>query len=431
MQSLWTATEELEERPQLLWEERADVLVIGGGLAGILCARRLQDAGMDVVVLEGSRIGQGTSGNTTAKITSQHGLQYHKLIQSMGLERARQYYEANRRAIDALRELAGHGECGYQEKPAFTYSLTSFAELVQEVEAAQRIGAPATLVERLPIPVPALGAVRFDGQAQCHPLQLLSLAADGLHIYERSFVHTLRGTTAYTKQGRVRAKSVIIATHFPILNRMGGYFLKMYQHRSYAIALSGAPDVHGMYVDAAENGLSFRNHQDMLLVGGGDHRTGHVGEGLAAPRAFAQAHYPEATERHAWAAQDCMTLDGVPYVGHYAGGKGDLYVATGFNKWGLTGSMAAAMQLEAMLTGKQDDCAGIFRPDRSIMHKQLAINAVESTFNLLAPRVPRCTHLGCALKWNKFEHSWDCPCHGSRYDENGQVLENPAMKDRT
>ncbi len=430
MPSIWTATAALEARPVLQGDETADVCVIGGGMAGVLCARRLHDAGVDVALLEGDRIGRGTTGHTTAKVTSQHGLIYAQLTRSMGAERARQYYEANRRAIEAMRAMGGRGECGLETRPSFVYSLTDRAELENEVKAAQAAGAPASLVDVLPLPVRALGAVRFEDQAQCHPLQLLGIAADGLRIYERSFVHTLRGGTAFTDRGSLRAKAVVVATHFPFLNRLGGYFVKLYQHRSYVIALENGPDVQGMYLDAAENGLSFRDHAGMLLIGGGDHRTGHDGEGWAAPRSFAKDHYPDAVERHHWAAQDCMTLDGAPYIGHYAGGKGELYVATGFNKWGMTGSMVAAMLLEAQLTGRPSDCADAFRPERSMLYRQLFTNAAESALNWLAPRRPRCTHLGCALVWNPQEHSWDCPCHGSRFDAEGHVLENPAMKNR-
>ena len=187
--------------------------------------------------------------------------------------------------------------------------------------------------------------------------------------------------------------------------------------------------VGGMYVDEAAEGLSFRNAQGMLLLGGGSHRTGKQGGGWRELEAFAKRHYPRAHIRYRWAAQDCMTLDGVPYIGPYSARTENLYVATGFNKWGMTSAMAAAMLLTDMVQGKRPDDAPVFSPSRSMLRPQLALNALEAAASLLTPTAPRCPHMGCALKWNAQEHSWDCPCHGSRFTQEGGLIENPAMRD--
>jgi len=201
----------------------------------------------------------------------------------------------------------------------------------------------------------------------------------------------------------------------------------LYQHRSYVIALENAQDVGGMYVDEAQKGMSFRNYKDLLLVGGGDHRTGKKGGNWRELREFAGKFYPNAKERFYWATQDCMSLDSVPYIGLYSKNTPDLYVASGFNKWGMTSSMVSAMILTDMVTGRENQFAPVFSPSRSILKPQLFINGFEAIVNLLTITDKRCPHLGCALKWNAVEHTWDCPCHGSRYTESGDLIDNPAI----
>ena len=202
----------------------------------------------------------------------------------------------------------------------------------------------------------------------------------------------------------------------------------MYQHRSYVLALDNAQNVNGMYVDVDQKGMSFRNYGNLLLIGGGAHRTGKTGGNWKELRNFAQQYYPSAAEKYHWATQDCMTLDGVPYIGPYSANTSDLYVATGFNKWGMTSSMVSAMILCDLIQGKQNPYAEVFSPSRTILRPQLAINVFETAVNLLTPTTKRCPHLGCALKWNPYEHTWDCPCHGSRFKEDGGLIDNPATR---
>ena len=429
MRSLWEATAKLPGFAPLNQDINTDVLVIGGGMAGVLCAALLHQAGVDYALVEASTIGSGITKNTTAKITSQHGLIYDTLIRRFGAEKAQHYLLANEAALAKYRKWCGAIDCDFVEKNAYVYSLTDRDKVAREFAALQRLGYPAELVKNLPLPFPVAGAIKFPRQAQFHPLKFLSSVAKGLYIYEHTTVRELIGTTAVTDCGRIRAKRIIVATHFPFLNKHGAYFLKLYQHRSYVIALENAPDVGGMYVDEAQKGMSFRNADGLLLIGGGDHRTGKQGGNWAELRDFARRYYPDATEKYHWATQDCMTLDGAPYIGRYGAGTEGLYVATGFNKWGMTSSMVAAMLLTDEMRGKRNPYADVFTPSRSILRPQLAVNGFEAVVNLLTPTPKRCPHLGCALKWNEQEHTLDCPCHGSRFTKDGRLIDNPATGD--
>ncbi len=429
MGSLWQDTCKQPAFPRLQQDTDTDVLIIGGGMAGVLCAHMLHHAGVDSLLVEADSLGGGVTGNTTAKLTVQHGLIYSKLVDRFGWKKAVDYYRANREALDYYRALCQKIDCGYEERSSFVYSRTDPAKLTREANILEKLGVPAEVTAKTELPFPVAGAVRMAGQAQFHPLQFLAAVSKDLHIYTHTPVRQLVGTTAITDSGRIRAKRVVIATHFPILNKHGSYFLKMYQHRSYVLALEGAQPLQGMYVDESKTGLSFRSTGDLLLLGGGGHRTGKQGGAYRELEAFAAQFYPQARIQYRWATQDCMTLDDVPYVGPYSAGTQGLYVTAGFNKWGMTGSMAAAMVLRELLTGGKSPYGDLFSPFRSVLRPQLAVNGAEALMSWLTPTSRRCPHMGCALKWNPQEHTWDCPCHGSRFTEDGCLLENPATGD--
>lgn len=430
MDSIWLQTAQLPTFHSLRSDLKTDVLIIGGGMAGLLCAYKLTRAGVDCALVEAGRIGRGITQNTTAKITAQHGLIYHKLIREFGADRARLYLEANQRALEEYRALCRSLDCDFEEKDAFVYSMDSREKLDRELAALDRLGFKAELEADIPLPFPTAGAIKFKGQAQFHPLKFIAAIAPGLRIFEHTKVLELALGRAVTTGGTVSADRIIAATHFPLLNKHGGYFLKLYQHRSYVLALENAPDVRGMYLDEDEKGLSFRNYGNLLLLGGGSHRTGKKGGGWQELEAFARRHYPDARIKARWATQDCMTLDGIPYIGLYAKHTRGLYVATGFNKWGMTSSMAAAAVLTDLILDRKDPYGELFSPSRTVLRPQLAANALASTLGLLTPTAPRCPHMGCALKYNAAEHSWDCPCHGSRFGEDGALIDNPATDDK-
>lgn len=429
MESIWTNTARLPSFPPLTEDTNTDVLVIGGGMAGVLIAHQLKRAGIHCVLAEASTLASGITKNTTAKIASQHGLVYRKLLKRFGPEGARLYYLANQNAVEDFRRLCQGLDCDFCEQDHFVFSREDSRILEEELSALAAIGCPAQLVKPLPLPFPTAGGIKFPRQAQFHPLKFLAAIARDLTIFENSCVREIKDGLAVTDQGSVHANSIIVATHFPFLNTHGSYFLKLYQQRSYALCLENAPPLEGMYLDAQENGLSLRSFGSRLIVGGGGHRTGKVGGGWKYLEEFVSRHYPDAKITHRWATQDCMSLDGIPYIGQYSAKTPGLYVATGFNKWGMTSSMVASRLLTDLITGKNSPYAPLFSPSRSILHPQLGINALEAVGNLLRPSVPRCPHMGCALKWNDQEHSWDCPCHGSRFTEKGRLIDNPATGD--
>ncbi len=429
MNSLWSATAKDGHFPQLKGDLKTDVVIVGGGLAGILCLKELTDRGVDCVLLEAKTIGSGITKNTTAKITFQHGIIYDKLIKTVGTEDAHKYLTANKNALEKFREMSKSFPCSFEENDAYIYTSTDQQKIEDEIKAYEKLGVQAQFTSNIPLPVECVGAVKVGGQAQFHPLEFLFSVAKGLNIYESSKVIEFLPNKVRCSGGSVSAKKIIVATHFPIINKHGAYPLKLYQHRSYVIAAKDTPDVNGMYLEDKEDGFSFRNYKNYLLIGGGDHRTGKDGGGYKVLESFCRNNFPNAKIDYHFATQDCISLDGIPYIGKYSKSSDNIYVATGFNKWGMTSSMVAAEILSDMVMGTDNPYADIFSPTRSVLHPKLFSNIFHSVTGIVTPTVPRCPHLGCALKYNKEEHSWDCPCHGSRFTENGELIDNPATDD--
>jgi glycine/D-amino acid oxidase-like deaminating enzyme len=429
LESVWKKEINIPKFHKLNKDVACDVLVIGGGIAGILCANALSSAGVDCILVEADRILCGVTSNTTAKITAQHGAIFDKMIVRFGLDNACLYYKAQNEAIKEYKKLCKNIDCDFEEKCSAVYSLRSRKRIEKEARALELVGANAEFKERIPVPLSIAGAVEVKNQAQFNPLKFCAELSRNLKIYEGTRVLEINSKGAVTEASVISAKKIIVATHFPFINKTGLYFIKMYQHRSYVSAYKNADNVGGMYIDEEEGGLSFRNYKDMLLIGGGGHRTGKGGEGWKPIENFKNLHYKSAAEVCRFATQDCKTLDDLPYIGRYSKSAHDLYVATGFNKWGMTNSMVAATILRDLILGKQNDYAKLFSPQRSILRSRLAVNSFESVIGLIKPTTPRCPHLGCALEYNKQEHSWDCPCHGSRFDESGKLLDNPATGD--
>ncbi len=429
MESIWKNDLSRVHFDALGGNKSTDVLIIGGGIAGILCAHKLKKEGVDCILVEASEICGGITKNTTAKITLQHGLIYDKMLRRFGENKSRLYVEAQKKACKEYARLCENIDCDYETRDSYVYSLVDRGKIEKEVAALKRLGVNAELSYARELPFSVAGAVRVKSQAQFHPLRFLYNIAKDLPIYEHTKVIELMPNKAKTNHGEVTYKKLIIATHFPMLNKYGLYPLKLYQHRSYVLALKSAPNVRGMYVDEADTGLSFRNYGELLLLGGGGHRTGKQGGCWQELEDFAKKHYKNAEIVGKWATQDCMTLDDIPYIGQYSKSTPNVYVATGFNKWGMTNAMVSADILCDLVRGKANPHAAVFDPSRTMLRPQLALNAFESTVGLLTPTVPRCPHLGCALKYNKAEHTWDCPCHGSRFTERGELIDNPATDD--
>lgn len=427
--SIWTESVKLPEFPCLNGNAKTDVLIIGGGICGVLCAYFLKQAGVNYILVEGNKIASGITKNTTAKITYQHGLIYAKTLHSYGMEMAQMYLNANRMAISEYEKLCADIDCDFEKRDAYTYSIDDREKIEEEVVALNDLGMDAEFKEETELPFKIEGAVKVKNQAQFNPLKFISKIADGLNIYENTFVRELTPSFVVTNNGKIKANKIIVATHFPFINKHGLYFLKLYQHRSYVAAFENAPEIEGMYVDENKKGMSFRGYKDLLLIGGSGHRTGKKSEAWREVVDFSEKYYPKAELKYQWAAQDCMSLDGIPYIGHYSKNTPDMFVATGFNKWGMTSAMAAAMIISDMVQGRENEFSKVFSPHRSMIKPQLFVNGFETTVNLLTPTLRRCPHLGCALKWNKAEHTWDCPCHGSRFEREGKLIDNPSTGD--
>lgn len=441
MESIWS-----EERPRILKKkmslpDSAEVVIIGGGIAGLLCAFLLKEAGKTPVVLEADVVCSGQTENTTAKITSQHGLIYDKLTGIFGEQTASSFGRMNQKAIDEYERIIKEQniDCGFTRLPSYLYTRTDGgAELLErERTAAKKAGIPAAIVYKTALPMTVKRALKYEEQAQFHPLRFLRGIAADLDIYEHTRVMKIEGRKVITEHGEIMAEKIVMATHFPFINFPGLYFARMHQERSYVLALE--PDTEGefwkpdgMYYGIDPDGLSFRQADGYLLFGGKSHRTGvrQQENPYEALQNQAKELLPGFRVKTQWAAQDCMTLDSMPYIGTFSKRRPDWYVASGFEKWGMTRSMVAAMAIRDAITGRYDPAWNCISPQRKFTKTAFGNLMKEmgmSVKNFVTFNGPRCPHLGCRLIWNPYEKTWDCPCHGSRFRNDGTVLDNPAQ----
>ncbi|HYP55299.1 MAG TPA: FAD-dependent oxidoreductase [Solirubrobacterales bacterium] len=491
-ESVWIGTAaEQPSFPQLDRDVEAEVAVIGGGIVGITTALLLAEAGADVVLLESGRLARGVTANTTAKVTSQHGLIYAELRSKFGADGARAYGQANEAALAwiADRVEADGIECDFRRQANYVYVSegSGRSRLEREVEAALDAGLPASLVDTTPLPYPVEAAVRFDDQAEFHPRRyLLALVARlqelGCRIHEDSRAVGIDGHaphTVRTAHGTVSADAVVVATHYPFLDRSLA-FARVHPERSYAIVcrIADEPPM-GMHISAGAESptRSVRavpvGGEELLLVGGEGHKTGEGGDTerrYAALEEFARQHWRVESVEYRWSTQDNVTIDHVPYVGRVTPRTDRLLMATGFAKWGMTGGTAAALLLADTILGRENRWAGLFDPFRlkplaggpklvkenaRVAGHFIGDRVVERGGRRLEDLAPgegaivnhdgekvaghrrddgtlvavstRCTHLGCQVKWNTAERSWDCPCHGSRFTPEGAILQGPAV----
>ena len=444
MESIWAAETRIRKRIPLPGDLETEAVVIGAGMAGILTAYYLQQAGIGTIVLEADRIGSGQTKNTTAKITCQHNLIYDRLIRTQGSRAAFAYASANEDAIEAYERLIREKDiaCDFVRCPAYLYSRTETQLLKQEADAAGTLGIAATFETECELPFRVAGVTKFENQARFHPLKFLSAIAEETEVYEQTKVLKIEGTKVETARGTITAGHIVFAAHFPFVNVPGYYFARMYQERSYVVALQGASLPEGMYLGIDENGLSFRAQGGTLLFGGGSHRSGLNRQGGQYEMLLdlARVFYPGSCETGRWSAQDCMTLDGVPYIGRFSRRRPRWYVATGFGKWGMTSAMVSARILTDLITHRECQDADIFSPQRRFTlcgARELLVHGGHTVKGLakhLLPTgkarvIPNCPHMGCRLEWNPEEGSYDCPCHGSRFDGEGRLIDGPAQTD--
>lgn len=490
-QSYWLASTEKTNYPTLEEDIKVDVAIVGGGMAGITTAFLLKKEGLKVAVLEADGILQGTTGHTTAKITSQHGLIYNKIKTQMGEEKARLYADANESAIKMIGNLIEDNniDCDFSWQPAYIYTQSEdyIQKIMDETKTASSLGIMASYLEEIPLPFPVKAAMRFDGQAQFHPRKyLLALAekipGDGCAIFENTKAVDIKEgdpATVITNSGnKVTASNIVIASHYPFYDKPGLYFTRIYPERSYALGITIKDQFPlGMYISAEEPTRSLRSQKykdkDLIIVGGEHHKTGHGQsttthyENLAN---FAKDVFDVEEILYRWSTQDGHTPDGLPYIGHLTATTPNIYVATAFHKWGMTNSTVSAILLKDLIVKGENPWAQVYDPSRitpsaTVAAKFLkenadvAVNLVSG--KLLPPEIDydieanegkvieiegkrvgayrdgkgelhivdtTCTHLGCEVQWNDAETTWDCPCHGSRYSIDGDIIEGPALK---
>ena len=455
--------------PRLRGEISADVAVIGGGMAGILCADALVREGLSVAVLERARVGSGQTGGSTAKITSQHGTVYHRLAKKSH-RAAELYAQANEWAVRAYVERIRRDgiECDLEERDAYVYALHSRMLLEREYRAQREAGLAVRLTEGVGLPFENVGAIRLSGQAQFHPLKFLHAVARDLQIFENSTVVQVSGTDVYTAHGCVHAKYVVFACHYPFKNFPGLFFTRMHQEQECFLALERAPIPSGMWVSVEAEGVSLRSYGRLTLMGGMSHRTGEgLGGAYAALRRRAERYFAESRVVAHWSAQDCITASGRPYIGRFCPTRPHWMIATGFGKWGMTSSMISARLIADLICERKNPWSALYSPTahpfsemRGIAGEtahavrglaKVALSFPNESVDALAPghggivyvdgqragaykdldgKVyavrPVCTHLGCRLEWNSDDKTWDCPCHGSRFDFRGEPIAAPA-----
>jgi glycine/D-amino acid oxidase-like deaminating enzyme/nitrite reductase/ring-hydroxylating ferredoxin subunit len=487
--SLWVDTSGHAEHPPLTGGLAVDVAIVGGGIVGVTLAYYLTRAGLRVCVLEARRMLGQVTGGTTAKLTSLHGLIYQHLIDTLGEGAARTYGEANQWGIaEAWRLVTDHHiDCALTTCPAFTYSESGAQvhRLQQEVEAAKRLGLPASFTTETELPFPVAGAVRFDDQASFHPLRFLTAVlaeaeTAGALVFEHSRVldvHEADPCRVTTESGHVTAANVVVATNLPILDR-GGHFARAFPQRHMVLAAElDGPAPTGMYLSADTPSRSVRGYDGgegpVLVVSGDSFKTGHADTAAKMDEleAWTHQHFPVRSIRWRWGNQDYYSADRVPFIGRLTALSRHLWTATGFSAWGMSHGLVAARILADGITGRHNAWSDLYKAHRlDLVHggrkvveenAHVAVGWVKDRLSKPDARLPAelhpgehavatvdgrrtglyrddegvlhavsnaCTHMGCGLQFNTAEKSWDCPCHGSRFAVDGTVLNGPAVK---
>lgn len=476
--------------PELTGDLSVDVAVVGAGIVGLTTALLLKRAGRSVAVIESRKIVEQVTGRTTAKLTSLHGLIYSYLIKSFGEDRARAYADSNQAAIEMVDTIRKQlrSECDFERLSAYTVteSKEQVLALEAEAEAAAKLGLPVDFVTETTLPFPIAGAVRFDNQARFHPRKyLLSVAqavnGDGCAIFENTQVLDVEEGTpceVVTDKGKIAAREVVIATNIPILDK-GAFFAKVYPRQHVVLGIRVVPEhvPDGMFPAVGEPAYSVRVHPTaegpLLIVSGRGYRTGHADTSQMSRELqwFVRNRFQVTAIEYEWINQDYDSADRVPYVGHLTPGSKHLYTATGFNAWGLTNGTVAATIISDDIIGNHNRWSGLYRAARvnlkasgvKLLKENVHVGDMwlrdklasghQKTVETVAPgegeiidlhgkkaavhrdeegRVhavsAACTHLGCTIHWNKADRSWDCPCHGSRFDVDGRVISGPARK---
>ena len=451
----------------------ADVCVIGGGITGLLIAHKLKKSGAKVVVLEKDRLFCGESARTTAKITTIHGMKYAEMIKNSGFDTAKNYYLA---ALDGMNYLVDtvselKCDCDLKKLPFVLYSMTNSEKLLSEFAALSRLNVLCSLTKNVNLPFKVENAISFENAYLFNPVTFMNGLSEELDIYTETKAVKVIGEKVICETGSVSANHIIVSTHYPFINSLGLYFTKMHQEKSYAAVFENTPELHKMYYCVDNNGYAFRPFGDKIIVSGNSHRTGENNgqDKLSSLIADVKSYYPKARLVDSWWAQDCMPPDKIPFIGRYSKFSDNLYVATGFGKWGMTSSATAALIIDGIISKHKRPYTNIFSPFRKIHsqgRKQILNQTKLSAKELIKSiayvpttevrDIPRnsaqivridgkkvgvyrdslgdlhysravCGHLGCPLTFNCGTKSWDCACHGSSYDVDGNIISNPCM----
>lgn len=485
----WISTTPKTDYPILEDNLNIDIAIVGGGMTGITSAYLLKKEGLKVVVIDAGRIIHGTSGHTTAKITSQHGLIYNKLLGNFGRELTQQYASSNEAALAFIRKLIQEEniECDFSDQNAYTYTQDDnyIKGIEEEAHLAATLGINSQYIESIPLPINIKAAVCFRDQAQFHPRKYLytlqkNIPGDGCYIFENTRIMDIKEgspCTLLTEHGNsIKAEKVIIASHYPCYDGKGLYFTRLYPERSYALGVKTTEDFPGgMYITAEDPSRSLRytpyNNGKLLIVGGEHHKTGQ-GENMNSHyiklRDFISNIFTIEDIPYRWSTHDYTTPDDSPYIGNLTSNTPNIFVATGYKKWGMTTSTVAAIMLRDFITKGESPWKDIYNPSRkninttldtiieenidvakhyfkgklSELENNVLINNGEAKIvDVNGTRAgayrdengelhivdTSCPHVGCELNWNNAEKTWDCPCHGSRFTIDGDIVEGPVI----
>lgn len=419
-QSIWEEYLKENSFPKLEENIFTDVLVIGGGVAGVLIAKKLHDNNIETVLVEKNKIGRGITSKTTAFLTSQH----ETLYQSLKLNKSKDYLKINNEALREYKKLSICFDFDYERVDSCLFS--SKEDIIKkEYDALKVLNQDVYLTSEIPINKYRFG-IAFKNQGIINPIKLINNLVKDLTIYENSEVVRLKKNYAVLKNGVIiKFNKVVIATHYPINNKLNLLFMKLTQVRSYVVAVK-KNKIKGTYCDIDKDGIYYRMYDDFLIIGGNDRDTGCKTINDFKRRITHLLNLTDNEIEYSWSGQDCKTIDGIPYIG-----RSDIFhrnhiIVTGFNLWGFTWAMASSNIVFNII--KYNKECKLTKVNRLCNNKNLFKNIKNSIVNLINFKKPRCTHLGCRLMYNKHERIWECPCHGSIYNEEGKPIIGPANK---